>query len=210
MKPTSPDIDALIAHGGTRTGLYVGLLPTWGDKLTAPWGAGPRIFHVGRTGNRARIRTLYLGRAISNTRPTYPVDTWRRPSAESCGHLARHGSYPWEAGFTPDTDWTTAVARDGRRASAEGTQTDKALFAYHPQGGPLSSSQFLHNEAWLAHQYDAVGAWRRTRCSGLGTHSRATTDLKTGIKPTLDAEPNYEDHPVNPWPVYDPANGYFQ
>jgi hypothetical protein len=24
--------------------LYVGLLPTWGDKLTAPWGDGPRIF----------------------------------------------------------------------------------------------------------------------------------------------------------------------
>ena len=24
--------------------LYVALLPTWGDKLTAPWGDGPRIF----------------------------------------------------------------------------------------------------------------------------------------------------------------------
>lgn len=30
------------------------------------------------------------------------------------------------------------------------------------------------------------------------------------IKPTLDAEPNYEDHPVNPWPTWDPANGYFR
>ena len=29
-------------------------------------------------------------------------------------------------------------------------------------------------------------------------------------KPTLDAEPNYEDHPVNPWPKWDPANGYFR
>jgi hypothetical protein len=29
------------------------------------------------------------------------------------------------------------------------------------------------------------------------------------IKPTLDGEPNYEDHPVNPWPTWDPANGYF-
>ena len=28
-------------------------------------------------------------------------------------------------------------------------------------------------------------------------------------KPTLDAEPNYEDHPVNPWPKWDSANGYF-
>jgi hypothetical protein len=29
-------------------------------------------------------------------------------------------------------------------------------------------------------------------------------------KPCLDAEPNYEDHPVNPWPVWNSANGYFR
>jgi hypothetical protein len=30
------------------------------------------------------------------------------------------------------------------------------------------------------------------------------------VKPVIDAEPNYEDHPVNPWPKWDPANGYFR
>jgi len=29
-------------------------------------------------------------------------------------------------------------------------------------------------------------------------------------KPVLDAEPNYEDHPVNPWPVWNPENGYYR
>ena len=29
-------------------------------------------------------------------------------------------------------------------------------------------------------------------------------------KPTLDSEPNYEDHPVNPWPSWNPENGYFR
>ena len=29
-------------------------------------------------------------------------------------------------------------------------------------------------------------------------------------KPTLDLEPNYEDHPYNPWPEWDPATGYFR
>ncbi|HMN31389.1 MAG TPA: DUF4038 domain-containing protein, partial [Caldilineaceae bacterium] len=29
-------------------------------------------------------------------------------------------------------------------------------------------------------------------------------------RPTLDGEPNYEDHPVNPWPAWNPANGYFR
>ncbi len=29
-------------------------------------------------------------------------------------------------------------------------------------------------------------------------------------KPTLDAEPNYEDHPIDPWPAWNPANGYYR
>jgi hypothetical protein len=32
----------------------------------------------------------------------------------------------------------------------------------------------------------------------------------TPAKPTLDLEPNYEDHPVSPWPRWDPALGYFR
>jgi hypothetical protein len=28
-------------------------------------------------------------------------------------------------------------------------------------------------------------------------------------RPVLDGEPNYEDHPVNPWPKWDPATGYY-
>ncbi len=29
-------------------------------------------------------------------------------------------------------------------------------------------------------------------------------------KPTLDLEPNYEDHPYNPWPQWNPATGWFR
>src|SRR3569833_3819221 len=32
----------------------------------------------------------------------------------------------------------------------------------------------------------------------------------TPAKPTLDLEPNNEDHPFNPWPRWDPATGYFR
>jgi Protein of unknown function (DUF4038) len=32
----------------------------------------------------------------------------------------------------------------------------------------------------------------------------------TPARSTLDLEPNYEDHPYNPWPQWDPANGYFR
>jgi hypothetical protein len=28
----------------------------------------------------------------------------------------------------------------------------------------------------------------------------------TPAKPTMELEPNYEDHPYNPWPKWDPAS----
>jgi hypothetical protein len=30
------------------------------------------------------------------------------------------------------------------------------------------------------------------------------------IKPVIDSEPNYEDHPIAPWPKWNPQNGYFR
>ncbi|MEZ4682807.1 MAG: DUF4038 domain-containing protein [Caldilineaceae bacterium] len=34
--------------------------------------------------------------------------------------------------------------------------------------------------------------------------------MLTPTKPTVDGEPNYEDHPINPWPNWDPANGHYR
>ena len=36
-------VDFIVSEA-ERRGLHVALLPSWGDKLTAPWGLGPRIF----------------------------------------------------------------------------------------------------------------------------------------------------------------------
>ena len=33
-----------IVDEAAANGLYVALVPIWGDKLTAPWGSGPRLF----------------------------------------------------------------------------------------------------------------------------------------------------------------------
>src|SRR5690242_12770459 len=35
-----------IVDEAASDGLYVALVPTWGDKLTAPWGDGPRLFRL--------------------------------------------------------------------------------------------------------------------------------------------------------------------
>jgi hypothetical protein len=88
----------------------------------------------------------------------------------------------------------------------EGTE-GKAIFTYHTWGGH-STSEYIHNESWLA---------MNTMQSGHGSGHDVPVwewierdrNLRP-TKPTLDAEPNYEDHPVNPWPKWDPANGYFR
>jgi hypothetical protein len=53
-----------IVDEAASLGLYVALAPVWGDKLTAPWGAGPRVF---RNDNlpAARGYGRYVGRRLS-------------------------------------------------------------------------------------------------------------------------------------------------
>jgi hypothetical protein len=78
----------------------------------------------------------------------------------------------------------------------EGTLGEDAFITYHPAGGPNSSSQYIHNEAWLdmnsfqsSHGSREADAW-----------NWVIRDLALRPqKPTLDMEPCYEDHPVNPW-----------
>ena len=85
---------------------------------------------------------------------------------------------------------------------------DQCLITYHPWGGLQSSSQDIHQEPWLdLNMFQSghgsgpdVANWDMVR------RDRAYQP----VKPTLDAEPNYEDHPVNPWPKWDPANGYYK
>jgi hypothetical protein len=83
----------------------------------------------------------------------------------------------------------------------------KAFITYHTSGGEKSTSQQLHKESWLS---------LNTMQSGHGGGHDVPVwkwidrDFKLpSPKPTLDAEPNYEDHPVNPWPTWNPKNGFF-
>src|SRR6266508_3531699 len=83
----------------------------------------------------------------------------------------------------------------------------QALMTYHIAGGH-STSAYLHDESWLD---------INTMQSGHGSgHDVPVWEWiardyeRLPYKPALDAEPNYEDHPVNPWPRWDPALGYFR
>ncbi|MGB8261745.1 MAG: glycoside hydrolase family 140 protein, partial [Terracidiphilus sp.] len=210
MDPRRPneayfDRVAEIVDEAARLGLYVALVPTWGDKLTAPWGTGPRLFRNDNL-DVAEGYGRYLAakmRARSNVLWLLGGDRPPRLTGMNNDYLAKMGR---DAGFPADQDWTPIW-----RALAAGIRTGlgaEPTILYHPQGGRESSSFFLHNEPWLK-----VNGMQSGHGGGHDVpvwEMIARDYALTPPKPTLDLEPNYEDHPYNPWPQWDPASGYFR
>jgi hypothetical protein len=78
--------------------------------------------------------------------------------------------------------------------------------SYHPRGG-LGSSAWFHDEEWLS-----FNMWQSShaRCDVPNWEMIGADYSRLPAKPVLDDEPNYEDHPISPWPTWNPANGYFR
>lgn len=188
LDPTQPNekyfqlVDSVVKIA-LQKNLFMGLLPTWGDKITKMWGAGPVVFNE----SNAYTYGLFLGKRYKD----FPNIIWimggDRPAKDD------------------KNDWRP-IWRAMVRGIKEGTG-NKAIFAYHPSGGS-STTQFLQGEGWLDINMMQSGHG--------GGHDVTVWDMVTKdrnitpVKPTLDAEPNYEDHPVNPWPKWDPATGYYE
>lgn len=164
--------------------MFIGLLPTWGDKVTMMWGEGPVVFNE----NNAYAYGLYLGKRYSEAPNIIWILGGDRPPVKD------------------SNDWRP-IWRAMAKGINEGTN-NKAIFSYHTAGGEHSTSYDLHQEAWLHINMMQSGhggghdvpVWEWIK------RDRALSPAK----PTLDSEPNYEDHPVNPWPKWDSANGYFR
>jgi hypothetical protein len=172
----------------SELGLYVALLPTWGDKVTRLWGAGPVVFNS----ENARAYGAWLAARYAKASNLIWMLGGDRPAVYN-GDQFPHG------------DWRT-VWRNMAAGILE--QIPNAFITYHTAGGEVHrSANHLHHEPWLM---------LNTAQSGHGGgHDMPIWDWITAdlalepAKPTLDAEVCYEDHPVNPWPSFDPANGYF-
>jgi hypothetical protein len=124
--PTRPNefyfrhVDAVIRLAAEK-GLYIGLLPTWGDKVHGGlWGVGPAIFNP----ENARIYGKFLGERYQNDSNILWILGGDRP-AEGYEDL-----------------W--AAMADG---ITEGLGF-KPFMTYHPRGGS-SSSTALHHADWL-------------------------------------------------------------
>lgn len=180
MNPARPD-DAYFEHvdfivnKAEELGLFVGMLPTWGDKFNKAWGTGPEIF----TPENARIYGEYLGGRYRDDPIVWILGGDRAPESEE--HLAII------------------------RAMAEGLQEGDGgahLMTYHPMGG-RKSWEWFHQDPWLDFNMFQ---------SSHGSFDNPNYEFilegyaLTPVKPVLDGEPRYEDHPVG----WDPEKGWFE
>ncbi len=151
--PTRPDVkdgpnndywdhvDFVVAAANQR-GIYVGLLPSWGDKWNKKWGVGPEVF----TPQSAEIYGEWLGRRYRNAGLVWILG----------------GDRPVENDTQKEI--TRALAR-GLRKGDGGAH----LITWHPTGGG-TSAQWFHNDDWLdfnmrqnGHGVEFTGRYDQTR-----------------------------------------------
>ncbi|NOY38269.1 MAG: DUF4038 domain-containing protein [Chlorobi bacterium] len=148
-------------------GMYIAVLPTWGDKWNERWGTGPVIFDTPEKAGR-------YGKWIGKRYKDQPNIIWilggdRNP--EKPGHM----------------DIIRAMA-EGIRGGDQG----RHLISYHPSGSK-SSSQWFHNDSWLDFNMAQTGHMERNH----PVYDLTGHDYRLEpVKPCLDGEPQYEDLPV--------------
>ncbi len=158
-------VDHVIAEAA-RLGLYVALLPTWGDKWNKRWGVGPEIFDE----ENAAVFGEWLGRRYAGR------------------------NIVWVVGGDRPVD--TPAHRAILQAMAQGLRRGdggRHLITFHPSGN-RGSSEWFHNAPWLDFNMRQNG--HAIEFTGRYANTRADYD-RHPVKPVLDGEPVYEDHPID-------------
>lgn len=167
-------VDEVIDMAAERC-LYIGLLPTWGDKYNVMWGKGPDVF----TPENARFYGQWLGARYAGKPNLIWILGGDRPLKTRRHH-----------------EIISAMAA-GIREGDHGVHP----ITFHPSG-ESSSSDYVHEEPWLDFNMTQTGHGRQH----LESWKFIQSDYeRLPVKPTLDGEPRYEDHPVG----FKPANGFF-
>lgn len=161
-------IDEIVELAGQK-GIFVGLVPTWGDKLELlAHGKGPVIFNPAN----ARGYGVWLGQRYRETENIIWINGGDRQGGGANRPI-------WEA------------LADGIKSV-----DPNHLMTFHPLGGGggHSSSEWFHDAAWLDFNLAQSGHERKHH-SNYELVSRDYHLLPP--KPCLDGEPRYEDHGVN-------------
>ena len=169
------NVDYVINEAAKRN-MYIGLLPTWGDKVAYNWGAGPRVFNE----KNAYEYVKKLAERYKNQWNIIWILGGDRP-----------GFYEREGKHHDDRPVWRAMARAVRDVFGQ-----NVFITYHTGGSPESSSAWFHTEDWL--KMNSIQSGHGSRTYPIWDYIRKDLQ-KQPLKPTMDMEPNYEDHPVNPW-----------
>ncbi len=170
-------VDYVIDEAGKR-GMYIGLLPTWGDKVV-PGGAGPVVFtdESSAYGYAKKLADRY--RDCKNV-------IWILGGDRPALYVARKGGKADSVDYRP-------VWRGMAKAIQDVFGND-VFIAYHP--GNRTSQYFKEEDGWLS--INSIQSGHTTR--DFPVWDFVIKDLKSIPKrPFMDMEPCYEDHPVFPW-----------
>ncbi|QHV97849.1 glycoside hydrolase family 140 protein [Spirosoma endbachense] len=176
-----------VVQSAARMGLYVALNPVWGDHVSRHWSSKGVIFNE----QKARSYGKFLGnRYASQWNIIWILGGDCPPVYEKDQHH-----------YDDRPVWRAMAA-----GIKEGEGTKWHLMTYHPKGGK-SSSEYFHRENWL--DFNSFQSSHGSR--DVDTWNWVARDLALiPPKPTLDMEPCYEDHPINPWDgKWTRKRGYF-
>ena len=161
------DVDWVIRKA-EELGIYMALLPTWGDKWNLKWGVGPVIFD---TPEKAEAYGKWIGHRYRDQ----PNIIWVLGGDRN-----------------PETKLHYEIVRAMARGIKEGDKGHH-LITYHPQGG-VSSSRWFGEDAWLDFNMAQTGHHLLIN----PVYEMIGSDYaRKPAKPCLDGEPQYEDIPVN-------------
>jgi hypothetical protein len=156
-------VDAVVDMAQQK-GLFIGMLPTWGDKVVKAWGIGPVIFNAGN----ARDYGRFLG---SRYRDRSNIIWILGGDRDAAGY---------------EGVWSEMAA--GLRQGDGG----RHLITYHPSGD-RGSSEWFENAKWLDFNLEQSGHGHRDGPS----YKMIEKDVSlVPVKPVIDGEPRYENHPV--------------
>ncbi len=158
-----------IVQMANQLGLTIGMLPTWGDKVGKTHGDGPRVFNR----RNARIYGEFLGQRYKGA------------------------DLVWIIGGDRVVD--TREKLGIWRSLGEGLRTGdggRHLITFHPRGGDdqisTSSKVFPNDDPLLDFNMRQNGHF-----NGTPTWARIASDYALiPVKPVIDGEPIYEDHPI--------------
>ncbi len=146
-------------------GLYVAMLPTWGDKVTTTeWGIGPVIFNP--------ENAFAYGKIVASRYRDVDSIIWVNGGDRNPGAQVEV--------------WNALAA-----GLIEGDGGKSRLMTFHPQGGESSSKDY-HKSEWL--DFNMMQSGHNNPTTRPDRMVDRDWQLEPA-KPVLDGEPRYENHP---------------